>query len=74
MKIKSIMWNSHVPMLVRAGRKVDALDLRVFSSKTLENDPLRVDDALDELKSADVILLYRSSEGFWEAVENRLRG
>jgi cobaltochelatase CobN len=73
MKIKSIMWNSHVPMLVRAGKKIDALDLTVFSSKTLENDPLRVDDVLDELKSADVILLYRSSEGFWEVIENRLK-
>jgi len=73
MKIKSIMWNSHVPMLVRAGKKMDSPDLTVFSSKILENDPLKVDEALDELKSADAILLYRSSEGFWDAIEERLK-
>ncbi len=73
MKIKSIMWNSHIPMLVRASKKVDFMDLTAFSSKMLETDPLKVDAALDELESADAILLYRSSEGFWEAIEERLK-
>jgi len=73
MKIRSIMWSSHVPMLVRSSKKVDFLDLKVFSSKTLESDPLKVDEALEEIEKVDAILLYRSSEGFWEVIEERLK-
>jgi cobaltochelatase CobN len=73
MKIRSIMWNSHIPMLVRSARKLDFLDLKAFSSKTLENDPSRLEEALRELREADVILLYRSSEGFWDTVEEQLK-
>jgi len=73
MKIRSIMWNSHIPMLVRSARKLNFLDLKAFSSKTLENDPSKLEEALRELKDADVILLYRSSEGFWDTVEEQLK-
>lgn len=73
MKIRSIMWNSHIPMLVRSARKLDFLDLKAFSSKTLENDPSRLEEALRELRDADIILLYRSSEGFWDTVEEQLK-
>ncbi|MDP2993294.1 MAG: cobaltochelatase subunit CobN, partial [Deltaproteobacteria bacterium] len=73
MKIRSIMWNSHIPMLVRSARKLDFLDLKAFSSKTMENDPSRLEEALRELRDADIILLYRSSEGFWDTVEEQLK-
>lgn len=73
MKIVSVMWNSHIPMLVRSAQKLDFLDLKAFSSKTLENDPSRMEEVLRELEDANIILLYRSSEGFWNGIENKLK-
>ncbi|RLA95423.1 MAG: cobalt chelatase [Deltaproteobacteria bacterium] len=73
MKLRSIMWNSHVPMLVQASKKVDFLDLKIFSTKTLENDPLKAEEALLELKESEIILIYRSSESFWDTIEARLK-
>ncbi len=73
MKIGSIMWNAYVPMLVRAGKKVDFLELKIFSSKILENSQNKLDDVLNELRKSDVILLYRSSETFWDKIEAEIK-
>jgi len=49
MKIVSIMWSSYVNMLVRASRNTaDILELSAHSSKTLEQDPEKLDAALQE--------------------------
>lgn len=73
MKIRSIMWASHVPMLVRASKKLDFVELKVFSSDILREDPLKCEEALAELKKGDVILLYRTSDTFWEGIEEELK-
>jgi len=74
MKIRTIMQNSYITMLVRACKKLDFLDLKVFSSQALENDPLKVEEVIEELEGADAILLYRSPfENFWEKAEERLK-
>ena len=74
MKIVSIMWSSYANMLVRAARNVaDILEVSAYSSKVLEEDPEKVDAVLKEAADADIIFLYRSSEGFWEVIEDQLR-
>ncbi len=73
MKIRSIMWNSHIPMLLRSGKGLDFLDLKAFSSRTLDSDPSKVEEVLAELECSDLVLLYRSSEGFWDLIEDKLR-
>jgi len=74
MKIVSIMWSSYANMLVRAARNVaDILEVSAYSSKVLEEDPEKVDAVLQEAADADIIFLYRSSEGFWEVIEDQLR-
>jgi len=74
MKIVSIMWQSYMNMLVRAGRNVgESIELKVYSTKRLEEEPERIEAAIKEAGGADAILLYRSTEGFWETMEKRLQ-
>ena len=72
MKIAAVVWNSHVPMLVRASKKLNWVDLKLFSSRTLDRDPAKVNEAVEEFKKADIIFVYRSSEPFWESIEKEL--
>jgi len=73
MKIVSIMWSSYANMLVRAARNVaDILEVSAYSSRVLEEDPERLDAVLKEAANADIIFLYRSSEGFWEVIEDQI--
>jgi cobaltochelatase CobN len=71
-KIASIMWNSHVPTLAEAAKTVPGVELALFSSKTLENEPERLEDVYKVLEGADILLLYRSASGFWDSMEDRL--
>lgn len=73
MKIVSIMWSSYINMLVRASKNTnDILQLSAHSSKTLDEDPEKLDKVLQETANADIIFLYRSSEQFWEGIEKSL--
>jgi len=72
-RLVCIMWNSYIPMLVEAARDVNFFDFRLFSAKKLEADPTLLEEALAEAEKADALLLYRSSETFWESVEERLK-
>ncbi len=73
MKILSIMWQSHMNMLVRASKNIeDIVELKVYSSKGLEAGAYG-DTPLLEAERADVILLYRSTEGFWDEIVGKLQ-
>ena len=74
MKIVSIMWQSYMNMLLRASRNVgDSIELKVYSTKRLEEEPEKIEAALKEAETADAILLYRSTESVWEMMEKRLQ-
>jgi len=73
MRIGSIMWASHVPMLVKSSKSLDFVKLRVFSSDVLKDDPSKLDEALEEMEKQEVILLYRSADLFWEEIDARIK-
>ncbi len=73
MKIGIISWNAYVPMLARAGREIPWLELEIFSSAYLDRDPDHLDKALESLQEADAVLLYRSSESFWDIIEEDIQ-
>ncbi len=72
-KLGSIMWASHLPMLVRAGKHPEYLELTAFSGKYLEDHPEKIDEVLQTLAQSDVILLYRSRGTYWETIAERLQ-
>ncbi|MCG2735242.1 MAG: cobaltochelatase subunit CobN [Candidatus Methanoperedenaceae archaeon] len=71
-KIASIMWNSYVPMLIKANQNV-GFELSVFSSKNMEENPDIVEKAMQAFEEADLILLYRTSDLFWDGIETKLK-
>jgi cobaltochelatase CobN len=74
MRLISIVWDSHYNTVKRAAKTLQELmDITVFSSRRLEQDPEKMEDALKEAANADAILLYRSTESVWELMEARLQ-
>lgn len=73
MKIGSIMWHSHLPLLVQAVKQLDFVEITLFATRELEDDPLRCDTALSLLATQDLILLYHSNESFWDRIEEKLK-
>jgi len=68
------MWDSHCGTLKRAGENLKGvMDVRIHSSRRLEEEPEGIELALNEASSADAILLYRSTEPIWEMIEKRLQ-
>ncbi|MCD6320592.1 MAG: cobaltochelatase subunit CobN [Candidatus Desulfofervidaceae bacterium] len=72
-KLAAIMWSSHVGMLVRACQKLPFLQAKIFSNYTLSTDENTYTEAINALEEADLILLYRSSEAFWDSLEPELK-
>lgn len=73
MKVVSIMWDSHCRTVVKAWKVLEGImDVNVYSSRRLEEEPEQIDAALKQAESADAILLYRSTESVWEMIEKRL--
>jgi cobaltochelatase CobN len=60
-------------MLVNAAKNLEWLDLKAFSNKPLEEDPLLAEEVAEGLKDADLLFFYRSTEDFWTRVEKTLR-
>jgi len=74
MKMVAIMWQSYLNMFLRAAGNVsDLMEIKAYSSNRLEEAPERLESVLEEAARADVLFLYRASEGFWEAIEGRLK-
>ena len=73
MKLLAIMWDSHCSTLKRAGKALEGImDVGIYSSRRIEEEPEKMESALKEAETADAILLYRSTESIWEMMEKRL--
>lgn len=71
MKVFTIMWSSYLPLLKEAAADLH-LELMSYSSKQLNMQPEMTAAVKLEMKTADMILLYRTSDVFWEEVEEIL--
>ena len=70
--ICAIVWKSQIPLLLRAAKKLQWLELQLFASDQLQDDPAKLDAALQVALRADLLYCYRSTEGFWEYAQERL--
>lgn len=74
MKIFAMMWDSHCGTLKRASKNLkEIMDVMIYSSRRIEEEPEKMESALKEAKTADAILLYRSTESVWEMMEKRFQ-
>jgi len=72
MKMLSIMWSSHIPLLKSACEKL-GIDLIVYSTKQLDANPSLLDEFFANLTQADVCLCYRTSSAYWEEFDEKLK-
>ncbi|MGV8074426.1 MAG: cobaltochelatase subunit CobN [Syntrophobacteraceae bacterium] len=73
MKLLSIMWASYIPLLKEAAEQTGLCRLKAYSSKQINVEPHLIDEVLREMKSSDLILLYRTADPFWDEVEREIK-
>ena len=72
MKITCIVGSSYIPLIVRANKRL-GFDLKLFSTKRIEDQPSRLEDALKSCQESDLIFMNRGGEVIWEEMEPRLK-
>ena len=73
-KICVVAWKSHLPLLLRAINSLEEFSVKAYASTQLGDDPAKLEEAVNELKKADLAFFYRSNEGFWELIEKEVAG
>jgi cobaltochelatase CobN len=71
MKMAAVMWGSYAPVLKRAAAATGCT-LSLFPCRVLEEYPEKIDDALAAMRNADVVLLYHTSDMFWEQLDKEI--
>nr|WP_319376589.1 cobaltochelatase subunit CobN [uncultured Methanoregula sp.] len=71
MKITSIMWGSYAPVLKRAA-EASGIDCAIYPTRVLEDLPEKRDEAIASMRQSDVILVYHTSDMFWEQVDREI--
>jgi cobaltochelatase CobN len=71
-RIASIMWGSYVPTFLAAAEDSPHVALSIFSQKEIENNAECLELFWASAKSADVLLFYWTTDGFWEEVSARM--
>jgi cobaltochelatase CobN len=68
MKITSVMWGSYAPVLKRAAAATGVV-CQVYPTRLMDTTPDMVDRALESMNDSDVVLLYHTSDLFWEQID-----
>ncbi len=68
MRILTIMWSSYLPLLNEAARFL-GIELAAWSTKQIKREPGLLSTIGVEMEKADLVLLYRTSDEFWEDLE-----
>ncbi|MDD4137929.1 MAG: cobaltochelatase subunit CobN [Methanoregula sp.] len=71
MKITSIMWGSYAPVLKRAAEACGT-ECAIYPTRILEDSPEKRDEAIAAMKQSDVILVYHTSDLFWEQMDREI--
>jgi len=71
MKITSVMWGSYSPVLKRAAATTGT-DCRIYPTRILEESPEKIDEAVTSMQTSDVILVYHTSDLFWERMDREI--
>ena len=68
MRILSVMWSSYLPLLTEAARSLD-IELSAWSTKQIKRESQSIERIAAEISRVDLVLLYRTSDDFWEELE-----
>ncbi len=70
-KLFTIMWSSYLPLIREAADLLD-IRLKACSTKQINLDQIPFDSLQQDMREADLILLYRTNDAFWEEIEETL--
>ncbi len=73
-RITIVAWNSYTRMFGKASENIRSLETDLFSSKSMDRSADYYQKAVRSIKEADIVFLYRTSEGFWEDFEKEIKG
>ncbi|AEH44457.1 Magnesium chelatase [Thermodesulfatator indicus DSM 15286] len=71
-KVVAAMWNSYIPPLLKAAQAEGLFNLKMWATRKLEDQDV-LEAFLQECQEADLIVLYATSEGFWEELAKELK-
>ena len=71
-RIASIMWGSYLPAFLAAAEKSSYVELAVYSQKEIENNVDFLETFWNAAKTADAVLFYWTTDGFWEEISARI--
>ena len=71
-RITCIMWNSYLPLFLEAAEASPHVELSIFSQKEIDTNADCLELFWRSAAKADALLLYWTSEGFWEEVNTRI--
>ncbi len=72
MKLFSIMWSSYIPILKEAAVRTGLFELKAYSTKQLNLEARWIEQVRRDIRSADLVLLYRTADPFWEYVDDEI--
>ena len=72
MKLFTIMWANYIPTINTACAE-NGVEMTAYSSKQINQHPEVIDSVRGAIKGNDLILLYRTSDPFWEELEADIR-
>jgi cobaltochelatase CobN len=67
------MWSSYLPLLKGAADTLN-IELITYSNKQINSHPEIINKVKSDMNIADLIILYRTNDSFWEEVEQDLKG
>lgn len=71
MRVFVITWSSYLPLMKRAAEKI-GIELLSYTTKTLAHNPAVLKEVQDKMLLADLVLLYRTNDSFWEELKDSL--
>jgi cobaltochelatase CobN len=72
MKITCLVGNAYISIFAKAGRHL-ALDMQLFSTQRLDDQPDKISEALKACQDCDMIFIHRGNNGIWDEMEPRLK-
>jgi cobaltochelatase CobN len=72
MKVFAVMWSSFLPLLRDAAKSL-GIELIAYSNKQLNSHPELLEEAMRQLASSDLALLYRTSDSIWDEIDQHIK-
>jgi len=69
MRITAIVWSSHAQAIEKGASSLPFIEMTMFASKEIARNEDLLKEAFRDAEGADLVLLYRSADVFWNEVE-----